>query len=80
MLVTYGVLIFLVGIRLSCLRRYTLEIDELFMILLYLASALVIAIIFTRIRYRLPFDYLLITLDARFLGKLVGDLCGKQRV
>lgn len=78
MLVTYGTLMLIALIRLVLIHRYPLEKDELFMILCYLASAFVIAIFFTRIRFRLPFDYLLIVLDARFLGKLVADFCRKK--
>ncbi len=44
---------------------------EIFLIALYLMSAIVIAVIFTRIRFRLPYDYLLIGYVAIALEKFM---------
>ncbi len=40
------------------------------LIMLYFAGAFIHAIFYTRIRYRLPFDFLLIMVAAMFLGRL----------
>ena len=70
MAVTYGVLILLTLARLVLSFHFPIEKDEIFMFSLYLTSAFVHALFFTRIRFRLPFDYLLIVLASIFLGKL----------
>ena len=60
MLVTYGPLLVVFLLRLLQLARIKLSPLEVLLSGLYLTSALVSAIFFTRIRFRLPFDYLLI--------------------
>lgn len=73
MLFTFGTLLVLAVTRIVLFRKYPLSQLEGFLILLYLCSAFVNAVIFTRIRYRLPFDYLLIAFVAIFLDKWVID-------
>lgn len=70
MLLTYGSLLLLGLVRLGLARRFPLTGFEWLLVSVYLLSALVTAVFFTRIRFRLPFDYALILLDAMFLERL----------
>lgn len=60
MLITYGSLLLLFILRLGLILKYPPTSFEILIITLYLINALVSAIFFTRIRFRLPYDYLLI--------------------
>lgn len=78
MLISYGLLLGLTLIRIILVGRYPLEIHEIFMIILYFCSAFVSAIFFTRIRFRLPYDYLLIVISSIFIGKLLQSFWTKS--
>lgn len=67
MLLSYGFILLLVIVRMILSRRYPLSLLELLILLLYLGNALVSAVFFTRIRFRLPFDLLLIIIAATSL-------------
>jgi len=69
MLFTYGPLLLLAVARVLSLRAYPLSRFEILLTLLYLAHGFVTALFFTRIRFRLPFDYLLIMLAAMFVSR-----------
>jgi len=71
MLVTYYPLLALALLRLTLRKRYPLSPFERYLLALYLLDALVQAVFFTRIRFRLPFDLLLIALDALFLSRFL---------
>ncbi len=71
MLVTYGPLALMLFLRVLLLGRFKPSRFEALLIILYFSSALFHAIFFTRIRFRLPFDYLLISLVAIFLTEVV---------
>lgn len=60
MLATYSLLIGLVLIRLLLMLYAPLSGAEWMILVLYLGTALFHAFVFTRIRYRLPFDFLLL--------------------
>lgn len=68
MLVTYGTLLVLGAGRLL-MHKSPLSSFEWLLVFLYLGNAFYSAIVFTRIRYRLPFDYLLILLAASFAAR-----------
>lgn len=68
MLVTYGPLLLLFIFRIFLARLFKLSSFEFLLISLYFAKAFFMAIFFTRIRYRLPFDFLLIGVVAMFLS------------
>jgi hypothetical protein len=70
MFFTYYPLLFLAVLRLFFHRRYPLSTTEVFLYALYLGGALLGALFFTRIRFRLPYDTLLIAIGAIFLGYL----------
>jgi hypothetical protein len=66
---TYYPLLLLVVLRAALFRRYPLERAEILIYLLYFANAAVSAIFFTRLRFRIPFDFMLIAIEAAFLYK-----------
>jgi hypothetical protein len=67
MAVSYGILLALLAWRLVEIKRFPLTAREKLLLLTYALSALTSAIFFTRIRLRLPYDYLLIAVIAMFL-------------
>ncbi|MCX5643055.1 MAG: hypothetical protein NTY10_07565 [Candidatus Omnitrophica bacterium] len=69
MLMTWGPLLALFLARLILAGRFKVDRFEGLLILLYLAGAFIHALFLTRIRYRLPFDFLLIMVVAMFLGR-----------
>lgn len=71
MLIGYGALLLILLLRIICFRLFRFSDWEIFLLLFYLLSAFVYAVFFTRIRFRLPFDYLLIAVDAVFLRNVV---------
>jgi hypothetical protein len=74
--VTYYPLLALALARLLLRRRYPLSSPEWFLYFLYFGNALLSAIFFTRIRFRVPLDALLVVLVAVFIGHL---WAGRQR-
>ncbi|MFC1735013.1 glycosyltransferase family 39 protein [Candidatus Hydrogenedentota bacterium] len=71
MLVTYGPLLLLFLFRILLTRRLAPSKFEGLLIILYMASAVFSAMFFPRIRYRLPFDFLLIAVVAIFMSNLL---------
>ena len=78
MLATYGPLLGLALARLALMGRMRMSPLEGFLAMTYLLGALVSAVVFTRIRYRLPFDVLLILLVAAFLDRLWGTVISRR--
>jgi 4-amino-4-deoxy-L-arabinose transferase-like glycosyltransferase len=68
---TYGPLLLLLLVRLLMVRSFALQPPEMLMLAIYVGSALFFSIYFTRIRFRVPYDLLLIGLDAIFLSFLI---------
>ena len=68
MLLTYGMLLGFTILRLLQARTHPLTPLEVLLLSLYLLSAPIHAVFFTRIRFRLPFDYALILLAGQFVG------------
>jgi hypothetical protein len=71
MLCTYGPLLGILIVRLCLVRRFPLSDFEVLLLALYLGAGMAYALYLTRIRYRLPFDWLLIALDAIFLARMI---------
>lgn len=67
MAATYEVFLLLAIIRIIFLHRFPLTKLEIFLILLYICNGFVSALTFTRIRFRLPYDYLLIIFVSLFI-------------
>ena len=68
-LLTYGPLLLVAFGRILFRRRIPLTPFDRFALAFYLLNAAYAAIFFTRIRFRLPFDFLLICVCAGFLAK-----------
>lgn len=77
---TYGPMLLLLLIRLFLHKSHPLKRRELFLIALYISNAFFQAIFVTRIRYRFPFDYLLITIDALLLSSLIQTYLSRNSV
>jgi len=71
MIFTYGLLIGILLLRFVLVRRYPFSRLEVRLLALYVGGGMAYAVYFTRIRFRLPFDWLLIALDALFLAQLL---------
>ncbi len=74
MVLTYGPLVLLFMLRLLALKWCPPSRVEWLFIMLYFSGALFCSIFFTRIRYRLPFDFLMIMVSAAFVCHVVGVL------
>lgn len=71
MLVTYGPLLALLILRLVLIGKYPLRSIESLLLSLFILNAFFMAIFFTRIRFRLPFDFMLISANAVFLAEVL---------
>lgn len=76
MLATYGPLLLLFLIRVGLAKYYPFSRLEFMFIGLYFLNVFPSAIFYTRIRYRLPFDFLLIALVGLFLAQLLSRRAG----
>jgi hypothetical protein len=72
MLLTYGALFLTALLRVAVSRIWRLTRFEILLYVSYIWSALASAIFFTRIRFRIPFDFLLVCIAAMFLDSLLG--------
>ena len=70
MLFTYGSLLILFVLRLFMGKVLKISYFERILIILYISSAFFTAVFFTRIRFRIPYDFFLIMIVALFLAKL----------
>jgi hypothetical protein len=66
---TYYPLLLIALVRLALARRAPLSRTEILIYLLYFANGLISAIYFTRLRLRIPFDFLLIAVSAAFVAR-----------
>ena len=71
MLLTYYPLLLLALVRLSLVARMPLNRTEAVLYVLYFGNAFLSAIFFTRLRFRMPFDWLLLMIDSCFIGTLL---------
>jgi hypothetical protein len=71
MLITYGFLLGVALVRLGLGYKYPIRDYEAYIYILYVFSALFMALFFTRIRFRLPYDLTLVLINARFLAILL---------
>jgi len=69
MAASYLFLLALLGWRLLEIKRFPLSRRETFFLVVYILSAFTSAIFFTRIRLRLPYDYLIIAIISAHLGR-----------
>ena len=66
--ITYYSLLGLALLRILLYRKIPLSNKDFYLITLYLGHGLLLALFITRIRYRLPYDAILVILGASFLG------------
>jgi len=71
MAVSYYPLLIAAVVRCFLWRRFRFSWPELLMYLLYFGNAFLSAVVYTRIRYRIPFDFLLVMMVAMFIGNLL---------
>ncbi len=71
MFVSYYPLLLMALLRVSMWRRYRFSYPELLLYVIYFGNAFLSAMVYTRIRYRLPFDFLLISMVSIFVGQIL---------
>jgi hypothetical protein len=77
--ISYYSLLLMVALRILALRRIPFSPAEYMLYVLYFGNAFVSAIFFTRIRFRVPFDILLIAMVAIFIGHLLSKIGPKSK-
>jgi len=77
MLVSYAPLFLLVLLRLAFWRRLPIGRDELLLIALFFLSSFFQAVFFTRLRFRIPMDHLLIGIAAIFVALVLRRMIGE---
>jgi hypothetical protein len=77
MFFTYYPLLIVVLIRCTMWRKYKFTWSELLLYILYFGNAFLSAVVYTRIRYRIPFDFLLVAMVSIFIGYLRASKFGK---
>ncbi len=73
MFITYYPMLSLFFLRWFFIKKYPIDRQEILWMLLYIGNGLVYAIFITRIRFRLPLDWMLIISAALFLARIVQD-------
>jgi hypothetical protein len=72
MLVPYAPLLILFVLRILLYKKYPFGSIEVLFVLLYVLNALFQAVFFTRIRFRLPYDFLLVGVVSILLANVLG--------
>lgn len=72
MLLSYAPLLLLALTRVVLVRRFPTTPDERLLLALYFLNAFFMAIFFTRLRFRIPMDALLIGIASGFVAKVLG--------
>jgi hypothetical protein len=73
---TYYPLLIVALLRLAMIRRYPCSRVEWLLYAIYFGNGVLTAVFFTRLRFRMPFDLLLVAIDSAFLARL---LAGARR-
>lgn len=71
MFITYYFILLLAVLRMLDRKRFPLSDLEVFILGCYIISAFVSAVFFTRVRFRLPFDYTLILMNAIYISNWI---------
>lgn len=77
MFLSYYPLLIVVVIRCTLWRKYKFTWPELLLYILYFGNAFISAVVYTRLRYRIPFDFLLVAMVSIFIGHLRASKFGK---
>ena len=80
MIVTYGPLLLLFLARIAMSVRLPMSQEEACLTALYFVNALFSAVFFTRIRFRLPMDWLLLAIDAGMIALIAARASSENRV
>ncbi len=67
-------------LRLAFLRRYPFRRIELLFLAFWIGAGLIYALFFTRVRFRLPFDWLIIASNAMFLAAMLENWLERARL
>lgn len=78
MLIVWGTIILIFFIRLACIRSFAPSVFEMLLIVFYFASAFFHALFLARIRYRLPFDFLIIIIVSMFITNVLKRWAGSS--
>lgn len=70
MFLSYYPLLIAVVIRCTLWRKYKFMWPELLLYFLYFGNAFLSAVVYTRLRYRIPFDFLLVAMVSIFIGHI----------
>jgi hypothetical protein len=73
---TYYPLLLVALVRLAMIRRYPCSRLEWLLYAIYFGNGVLTAVFFTRLRFRMPFDLLLVAIDSAFLARF---LAGTRR-
>ena len=76
---TYYPLLALALARIAFRKKFPFTFTETLLYVLYFSNALIAAVFFTRIRFRLPFDALLVIMVSMYLGHLVADWRSRRK-
>lgn len=79
LLVSYGVILLPLLLRLVLLRRYPMTPVEVLGLALWITAGLAYAIFFTRVRFRLPFDWLILASNGVFLAAMLENYAARAR-
>ena len=77
MFLSYYPLLIVAVIRCTLWRKYKFTWPELLLYLLYFGNAFLSAVVYTRLRYRIPFDFLLVAMVSIFIGHIRESKLGK---
>ena len=76
---TYYPMLALALARIAFRKKYPFTFTETLLYVLYFSNALITAVFFARIRFRLPFDALLVLMVSIYLGHLVADWRSRRK-
>jgi len=79
LLVAYALILVPLLLHIACIRRYPFKPIEVLAICLWIGAGLVYAIFFTRVRFRLPFDWLIIASNGIFIAAVLEQIFAKWR-
>lgn len=79
LLVAWAMVILPLLLHLAFARRYPFTRTELLFLALWVCAGLAYALFFTRVRFRLPFDWLVISSNAIFLAAVIENWLAQRR-
>jgi hypothetical protein len=68
---TYYPLLIIALVRLALFRRYPISGLEWFLYAIYFGNGVFSAVFFTRVRFRIPFDLILVAIDVAFVARVL---------